>query len=59
MKFDDFTLLIPVLISFLISVVLCPILIPFLRKLKFGQTVRDEGPASHLKKTEHLPWEVW
>ena len=50
MKFDDFTLLIPVLISFLISVVLCPILIPFLRKLKFGQTVRDEGPASHLKK---------
>ena len=48
MKFDDFTLLIPVLISFLISVVLCPILIPFLRKLKFGQTVRDEGPASHL-----------
>ena len=50
MKFDDFTLLIPVLISFLNSVVLCPILIPFLRKLKFGQTVRDEGPASHLKK---------
>ena len=42
MKFDDFTLLIPVLISFLISVVLCPILIPFLRKLKFGQTVREE-----------------
>lgn len=59
MKFDDFTLLIPVLISFLISVVLCPILIPFLRKLKFGQTVRDEGPASHLKKNGHLPWEVW
>ena len=50
MKFDDFTLLIPVLISFLSSVGLCPILIPFLRKLKFGQTVRDEGPASHLKK---------
>ena len=25
----------PVIISFLISVVFCPILIPFLRKLKF------------------------
>ena len=42
--------LMPVLISFLVSVVLCPILIPFLHKLKFGQTVRDEGPQSHLKK---------
>lgn len=41
---------IPVIISFLISVVFCPILIPFLRKLKFGQTEREEGPQSHLKK---------
>ena len=40
----------PVIISFLISVVFCPILIPFLRKLKFGQTEREEGPQSHLKK---------
>ena len=39
-----------VIISFLISVVFCPILIPFLRKLKFGQTEREEGPQSHLKK---------
>jgi phospho-N-acetylmuramoyl-pentapeptide-transferase len=31
-------------------VVLCPIVIPFLRKLKFGQFVRDDGPQSHLKK---------
>jgi len=38
------------IISFLISVVFCPILIPFLRKLKFGQTEREEGPQSHLKK---------
>jgi len=28
-----------------------PIFIPFLTKLKFGQTVRDDGPQSHLKKT--------
>lgn len=40
----------PVIISFFISVVFCPILIPFLRKLKFGQTEREEGPQSHLKK---------
>lgn len=40
----------PVIISFLISVVFCPNLIPFLRKLKFGQTEREEGPQSHLKK---------
>ena len=40
----------PVLISFLISVALCPIVIPFLHKLKFGQFVREEGPQSHLKK---------
>ncbi len=39
-----------VLISFAISVVLSPIFIPFLKKLKFGQFVRDEGPESHLKK---------
>lgn len=39
-----------VLVSFAISVVLSPIFIPFLKKLKFGQFVRDEGPESHLKK---------
>lgn len=40
----------PVLISFMVSVILCPIVIPFLHKLKFGQFVREEGPQSHLKK---------
>ena len=43
-------LVLPVLISFAISVILCPIIIPFLHKLKFGQFVREEGPESHLKK---------
>lgn len=50
MKFD-FTVLAPVLIAFGISVILCPLLIPLLQKLKFGQFVRDEGPESHLKKS--------
>ena len=46
----DLSVIMPVVISFGISVVLCPIIIPFLRKLKFGQFVRDDGPESHLKK---------
>lgn len=40
-----------VMLSFGISAVCGPILIPFLRWLKCGQTVREEGPAAHLKKT--------
>ena len=44
------TILMSVLISFAISVVLGPVVIPFLKRLKVGQTVRDEGPESHLKK---------
>ena len=47
----DFKFLIPVLISFAISVILCPVMIPFLKRLKFGQYVRDDGPESHLKKS--------
>lgn len=46
----DYTIILPVLIAFAISAALGPIVIPMLRKLKFGQTVRDEGPQSHLKK---------
>jgi len=46
----ELSVLMPVIISFGISVVLCPVIIPFLRKLKFGQYVRDDGPESHLKK---------
>lgn len=41
---------VPVLVSFAISVIACPIFIPFLKRLKFGQFVRDDGPQSHLKK---------
>lgn len=42
--------IIAVLVSFAISAVLCPILIPFLKRLKFGQTIREEGPKAHAKK---------
>ena len=42
--------IVAVLISFGISAVLCPIVIPLLHRLKFGQQVRQEGPKEHLKK---------
>ncbi|NLC43706.1 MAG: phospho-N-acetylmuramoyl-pentapeptide-transferase [Clostridiales bacterium] len=40
-----------VIISFLATLLLGIILIPWLKKLKFGQQVRDDGPKTHLKKT--------
>ena len=39
-----------IIIAFAISAVLCPLIIPFLHKLKFGQQVRQDGPQAHLKK---------
>ena len=39
-----------IIIAFAISAMLCPIVIPFLHKLKFGQQVRTDGPQAHLKK---------
>ena len=47
---DYFDTVIPVLLSFSISIILCPVVIPFLKRLKFGQYVREDGPRSHLKK---------
>ena len=38
------------MIGFLIVIILGPIFIPMLARFKFGQTVRDEGPQSHLAK---------
>ena len=44
------TMLIILAISFIISVILGPIIIPLLRRFKFGQSIREEGPKSHMKK---------
>lgn len=44
-------ILMPVVIAFVISLILCPIIIPFLKKLKWGQYVRNNGPKSHIKKS--------
>ena len=38
-------------IAFLLTLILVPILIPTLKKLKFRQSIREEGPQSHMKKT--------
>lgn len=39
-----------VLVGFFISILAGPIIIPLLHKLKFGQSIREEGPKSHQKK---------
>ena len=43
-----------ILFAFVISLAVClvigPVLIPALQRLKFGQSVRDDGPERHLKK---------
>lgn len=38
-------------IAFLLTVLLMPLFIPLLRRMKFGQSIREEGPESHMKKT--------
>lgn len=45
----------PIIATFIITVITGPFFIPFLRKLKFGQTVRNEGPESHKAKTGTPP----
>ena len=46
----EYKMVLPVLAAFIVSVVLGPIIIPYLRKLKMGQTERENGVQSHLKK---------
>lgn len=43
-------ILITILTAFLIAVLIAPLVIPMLKRLKFGQSIRDEGPKSHQKK---------
>ena len=45
----------PAVISFAVSAALGPVVIPFLKRLKAGQTERDDGPESHLKKNGTTP----
>ena len=45
-----FTYLLAALVAFALMLVLGPLFIPLLHRLKFGQVEREEGPASHKKK---------
>ncbi|MCH4824939.1 MAG: phospho-N-acetylmuramoyl-pentapeptide-transferase [Planococcus sp. (in: firmicutes)] len=38
-------------ITLLLTVILMPVFIPLLKRMKFGQSIREEGPESHMKKT--------
>ncbi|TCO79309.1 phospho-N-acetylmuramoyl-pentapeptide-transferase [Marinisporobacter balticus] len=40
-----------IIISFLITLILGPLAIPILQRLKVGQSIRDEGPKSHISKS--------
>ncbi len=46
-----FRTLVPVIVSFLMAVIIGPSVINMLKKLKAGQTEREEGLESHQKKT--------
>ena len=46
----DYRVFLPVLIAFALSVVMGPVIIPILRRLKMGQTEREDGVKAHLKK---------
>lgn len=43
-------------LSFLLAALLGPICIPLLKRMKFGQQIRTDGPQSHLKKAAHQRW---
>ena len=45
------SVILAVFISFILSAAACPLGIPFLHRLKFGQQVREDGPQAHLKKS--------
>ncbi|SHJ14148.1 Phospho-N-acetylmuramoyl-pentapeptide-transferase [Geosporobacter subterraneus DSM 17957] len=44
-------LIVTIVISFFITLILGPIVIPILQRLKVGQSIRDEGPKSHMTKS--------
>ncbi|MBO4396461.1 MAG: phospho-N-acetylmuramoyl-pentapeptide-transferase [Eubacterium sp.] len=51
MNLDFVREVLPIFLSFSVVVIVLPFLIPMLRRLKFGQTEREDGPQSHLAKT--------
>jgi len=48
---DMMVILLSLGVSFILAVLFGPLFIPLLRRLKFGQQIRTDGPQSHLKKS--------
>lgn len=48
--FFNSKVIIAFVLSLGVSLLLGPLIIPMLHKLKFGQNIREEGPKNHLKK---------
>ncbi|MCI6188690.1 MAG: phospho-N-acetylmuramoyl-pentapeptide-transferase [Clostridium sp.] len=48
--FFNSKIIIAFVLSLGVSLLLGPLIIPMLHKLKFGQNIREEGPKNHLKK---------
>ena len=46
----DYTSVISAVVAFIVTVLLGFVVIPYLRKLKFGQTILEEGPTWHKGK---------
>ncbi len=42
---------VPAVLAFIFAVVLAKVMIPFLHRLKFGQSIREEGPKWHKSKS--------
>mgnify|MGYP000635768599 CR=1 FL=1 len=44
------------IVSAVVTIALGPVIIPMLRRLKFGQNERSDGPQSHLSKAGTPYW---
>ena len=42
--------ILPLVLTFILTSLVAPRMLPVLKRLKFGQHIRDDGPESHLKK---------
>ncbi len=48
---DHFQIIVTLFVSFVITAILGPIIIPLLRKIKAGQSIREDGPEAHKVKS--------
>ncbi|HOK49236.1 MAG TPA: phospho-N-acetylmuramoyl-pentapeptide-transferase, partial [Sedimentibacter sp.] len=47
---DNIQIIRVIIVSFLIALFLGPVVIPVLKRLKVGQSIREDGPQTHLSK---------